>query len=175
MTPEKTTARRRRLICWTAAILLTAIMFSPVIKNETSAQKENSTTAELPKTPSAATEVYSNNFESAVGSEWRNVQTNQIPATSVTPVGARRFLGEFGSNEIRLSLNNLPAHNRVFVVFDLFVISSWDGNGTQTGPDVFEFGYDGQTLKRTTFSQAVAPAEEYGIFRRHHENDSRHE
>ncbi len=119
MTHEKTMLRRRQLIFWAAAILLTAIMFSLVIRNETAAQKKVTMTADLPKTALAATEIYSNNFGSAVGSEWRNVQTNQIPGTSVTPIGALRFLGEFGNNELQLSLNNLPAHNRVSVVFDL--------------------------------------------------------
>ncbi len=157
MTHEKIIASRRRAMFWILTILLTVITGSLLIRNATLAKKEISTTAAVPETALASTQIYSNNFESAVGSEWRNVQTNQIPATSVTPVGARRFLGEFGNNEIQLLLNNLPAHNRVSVVFDLYVIRSWDGNGTQTGPDVFEFGYDGQTLKRTTFSQAVAP------------------
>ena len=155
MTHKKTVVRRWRAMFWGTAILLTVIMFSLITRNETAAQKETSTSGELPKAAFVPTEVYNNNFESTVGNEWRNVQTNQIPATSVTPVGARRFLGEFGNNEIRLSLNNLPAHNRVSVVFDLYMIRSWDGNDGGVGPDIFKFGYNGQTTMQTTFSSNV--------------------
>ena len=97
--------------------------------------------------------VYSNDFEGAVGSEWSST------ATDVTPVGARRFLGQFGNNLVTLSLTNLPAHDTVTVSFDLFVIQSWDGNNATFGPDRWGFGYadnvqgiNGTALLDTNFS-----------------------
>jgi hypothetical protein len=96
---------------------------------------------------------YSNDFESAVGPEWSNTSTD------LTPVGNRRFLGQFGNDIVSLSLHNLPAHEEVTVSFDLFVIRSWDGIGNLTGgPDVWELGVANglillnQTLLHTTFS-----------------------
>src|SRR5262249_18875923 len=69
------------------------------------------------------TVVYSNDFEGEVGSEWSST------ATDVTPIGARHFLGQFGSNEsVSLSLKNLPPHQHVRITFDLFMILTWDGN-----------------------------------------------
>jgi hypothetical protein len=97
--------------------------------------------------------VYSSDFEGAVGSEWSST------ATDVTPVGSRRFLGQFGNDLVTLSLAALPAHDTVTVSFDLFVIQSWDGNSTSNGPERWGFGYadnvqgiNGTVLLDTNFS-----------------------
>ena len=93
--------------------------------------------------------VYANDFEGAVGGEWSVPQ-----AVSTTPVGARRFLGEFGSTVATLQLANLPAHTHLSVSFDLFILKSWDGNRTDFGPDRWTLSLrDGPTLVDTTFSQ----------------------
>jgi hypothetical protein len=42
--------------------------------------------------------IYSNGFEGSVGTEWSQT------TTSVTPVGARAFLGEFGLGNQTVSL-----------------------------------------------------------------------
>ncbi|MBI5386663.1 MAG: hypothetical protein HZA90_18485 [Verrucomicrobia bacterium] len=81
--------------------------------------------------------VYTNNFETAVGPEW------SIPARDVTPLGSRHFLGQFGNQTVTLTLNNLPPHAAATVVFDQFVIRSWDGNNFSDGPDLFEFNVAG--------------------------------
>ncbi|MBL8798920.1 MAG: hypothetical protein JNM56_33860, partial [Planctomycetia bacterium] len=98
--------------------------------------------------------VYQNDFQGAVGSEWSST------ATSLTPVGNRQFLGEFGNESVSLALADLPTHNSVTVSFDLFVIRSWDGNNTESnathgslGADVWNLTVaDGPTLLHTTFS-----------------------
>jgi hypothetical protein len=76
--------------------------------------------------------------------------------TETTPVGSRRFLGQFDNAIVSLTLP-LPAHTGVTVSFDLFILQSWDGNDTTFGPDLWELTVDGgPTLLRTTFSNAFA-------------------
>jgi hypothetical protein len=72
--------------------------------------------------------VYSNSFESTVGTKW------SLRPLEVTPTG-RRFLGRFlNQDATRLTLgtgsvysDGLPGHNSVTLSFDLFIIHSWDG------------------------------------------------
>ena len=92
--------------------------------------------------------IYSNDFESAVGSEWSNTSTD------ITPADNRRFLGQFsGDDAVSLSLNNLSVHNFVTLSFDLYVIQSWDGVGLDWGPDVWQLSVNnGPVLVNTTFS-----------------------
>ncbi|MDB6035148.1 MAG: metallophosphoesterase, partial [Verrucomicrobiales bacterium] len=80
--------------------------------------------------------------------EWS--QTN----ISLTPVGGRRFLGDFSNEVVRFSLANLPMHTSARVTFDLFILRSWDGNGDSCcGQDVWSLREEGgQTLLQTTFS-----------------------
>ena len=95
-------------------------------------------------------QFYTNDFEGAVGSEWSST------GTDVTPVGARRFLGQFGNGTVTLTLTNLPPHSDVTLGLDLFTIRSWDGNGDATpgSADIWELTMTGQAtpLLRTTFS-----------------------
>lgn len=92
--------------------------------------------------------VYTNSFERSVGLGWSSSKTSE------TPNGARKFLGDFGTENIALTLSELPGHTAVIVTFDLLIIGSWDGNGEYCcGPDIFEFGAAGaQNLLHTTFS-----------------------
>ena len=60
--------------------------------------------------------VYSNDFEGEVGPEWSDT------VTDITPIGARRFLGKFGSESVSLTLGGLPAHGSLTISFDLFII-----------------------------------------------------
>ena len=87
--------------------------------------------------------IYSNNFETSAGSEWS--KTNR----STTPIGGRKFLGEFNNDTVSLTLNNpLLNNNTVTVEFDLFIIGAWDGTG-----NYFTLATsNGQTLFNTTFS-----------------------
>ncbi len=104
----------------------------------------------LVNTVHGQTVVYTNNFEGTVGPEWSN------RTTSLTPNGARRFLGRFGSQTTTLTLSNLPAHTNLSVLFDLFIILTMDGNApghSEWGPDLWRLSVEGgPTLIQTTFS-----------------------
>jgi hypothetical protein len=77
--------------------------------------------------------VYSHNFETPAGPEWSN------RTRSLTPIGQRSFLGEFGGEPVWLELHNLPEHCRVTITYQLFVINSWEGSiGWNAGPDVWD-------------------------------------
>lgn len=96
---------------------------------------------------SAGALVYGEDFELGAGVEW------SLPQTEVTPVGARRFLGQFGNQAVTLTLNGLPPHDTLVLSLDLFIIRTWDGIETTTGgPDVWQASVvQGPTLVRTTF------------------------
>jgi fibro-slime domain-containing protein/RHS repeat-associated protein len=102
--------------------------------------------------------VYFNDFEGNAPnvSAWSNSRI------STTPIGNRRFLGQYGgtaeslsNRQTSLSLTNLGLHERVTVGFDLYVIASWDGNLDALngpGPDRWKLQVNGgQTLLDTTF------------------------
>lgn len=107
--------------------------------------------------PSSQTLVYQSPFgRPDVGREW---STTALGGTwsdlehGKTPKGNRPFLGPLSNQEVRLALGALPTHNALQVAFELFVIGSWDGNGTpRYGPDVFDLSVlNGPTLLHTTF------------------------
>jgi hypothetical protein len=80
--------------------------------------------------------VYTNDFEGAVGAEWSNSKTE------TTPVGNRKFLGQFSNQTVSFTLTNLPTHNIAVVSFDLLVIRSWDGYLTNNPGDQSVIGPD---------------------------------
>ncbi len=93
--------------------------------------------------------VFSSDFEGAVEPEWSTTTTDE------TPLFGRRFLGQFVNNTVSLTLSGLPQHTHASVSFDLFIIRTWDGNGTTFGPDIWGLSVEGgPTLLRTTFSSA---------------------
>jgi hypothetical protein len=100
----------------------------------------------------AAVPVYFNDFETSAGAEWSNT------TISTTPVGARKFLGQFGNDDVTLSLSGLGAHTSVTLEFDLFVIQSWDGSNTTWGPDFWGAQVTGgPILNLATFSNQGGP------------------
>jgi hypothetical protein len=133
-----------RVLAWTSLLgVLLAITSWRTAPNPAAAA------APVAQPTPCATQVYSNNFETTVGSEW------SVTRAEVTPNGNRRFLGQFGNDTVSLSLANLPQHSQVRVAFDVYVIRTWDGNGpaAEYGPDIFEARVDnGPTLTRTTFT-----------------------
>ena len=97
----------------------------------------------------AQTTVYTNDFEGVVGAEWSST------SVSTTPVGARKFLGDFRIGTVSLTLTGLPSHTEVKVSFDLFIIGGWVGNSSVWGPDSWALRVDGgPTLLYTTFSNS---------------------
>jgi outer membrane protein assembly factor BamB len=93
--------------------------------------------------------IYSNDFSGGAGAEWSH------RTVSTTPIGARRFLGEFANNTVSLSLSSLPAHAEVTVEFDLFILRTMDGNGDTDGqgvPDLWRLSVaGGPTLVNASF------------------------
>ncbi len=84
---------------------------------------------------------YENDFENGVGNEWC------LPETSTTPTN-RNYLGEQGNITNCLTLTSLPAHTKVQVDFDLFIIRSWQGS-QQTWLRYFPFKTNGMTIANT--------------------------
>ncbi|HRC58546.1 MAG TPA: hypothetical protein PKU97_21640, partial [Kofleriaceae bacterium] len=93
--------------------------------------------------------VYFNNFGGSLGNEWDTV------VTSVTPLGDRTFLGTFGNENVRLTLNNLSLHSQIIVSFDLFLINGWDGDGP-FGPNTWKASVDGVEAVSYTFSNTFS-------------------
>lgn len=88
-------------------------------------------------------ELYRTDFEGPIGARWSSTSTD------VTPIGGRRFLGQFNNETVTLRLAGLAPHSRVKVSFDLYVIRSWDGNDG----DVFSLGASGSPrIVQTTFA-----------------------
>jgi hypothetical protein len=103
----------------------------------------------------ASEQVYSNDFATAIGPAWSTQEDETSP-------DGERFLGRFANDDsATLSLSGLPAHDRLVVEFDIYIMDSMDGNdtGPESGeeedgvahPDIFAFSADGTLLKKTTF------------------------
>ena len=106
--------------------------------------------------------IYDNDFENLLDPllEWSNTSTDNTPGTTQHPTD--RFLGQFGNDTVSLTLNNLPSHNKLTVLFDLYVIRTWDGNRTFDGPDVWDLSItDGPMLLHTTFNNLDGYPEVY--------------
>ena len=95
----------------------------------------------------------------------------QAVSTVASPKGGQRFLGEFGGpvivaappydpehfvrvdETVTLTLHDLQPHTLTTVVFDLYILKSWDGNNPNYGPDRWSLRVqDGPTLLDSTFS-----------------------
>jgi hypothetical protein len=120
-------------------------------------QESGKTASVLVTVPPAASQVvYETEFDGTVGTEWS--RTN----TSTTPIGARRFLGQFNKESVTLSLSDLPAHTSITISYKLFLIRSWDGNivvniaGNTVGQDVWALSLDNSSLLRATFGNWAA-------------------
>ncbi len=103
--------------------------------------------------PLAGPVIYTSDFEGPVELEWSH------NSTDITPSG-RRFLGQFNTDAVQLTLLCLPLHTTVSISFDLYLIRSWDGNqeifsgsGALIGPDIWDFRIAGDPASlHTTFT-----------------------
>jgi hypothetical protein len=93
--------------------------------------------------------VYFNNFTGSIGPEWESI------VTSVTPLGDRTFLGQFGNETAHLTLDDLAPHTELTVSFDLYLVNAWDGDGP-LGPSVWTASADGIELLSGTFSNTLS-------------------
>lgn len=105
---------------------------------------------------SAYTLVYNDDFQSGIGAEWSWSGPGPVP-TSLAPADAnRKFLGEFiGGETVSLDLSYLPEHDRLQLMFDLYVIRSWDGEDADYGKDYFTLT-SGRDSPATLFNASFA-------------------
>ena len=82
----------------------------------------------------SGTTVIDDDFENGVNT------SNWSSTVSTETTDFTRFLGRFGNHTIALSLQNLPTHQAIMLLFDFYQIDSWDGNSTLYGPDYFSIG-----------------------------------
>jgi hypothetical protein len=115
--------------------------------------------------PASATEVYFNNFSTAVGLGWSS--TTGTPLITTAPYSPNeKFLGTdstsgISNNTLNLSLGLLP-HTDLTISFDLYIIHSWDGNGPTDGPDHWSLAIDNNpALLDTTFAMDTAHEQSY--------------
>lgn len=94
--------------------------------------------------------IYQNDFQAPVGAEW------STGLRTTAPNAGRTYLGQFGNDNVSLTLGSIIPHTRLSLTFDLYVIGTWDGNHNVlvgAGPDVWTLAVaGGPTLLRTTFS-----------------------
>ncbi len=98
---------------------------------------------------------YFADFEDGAGTEWSSTTTdNSVPATFT------QFSGRFGNSSQPLSLGGLTAGTSYAVVFDLYIIDSWDDGTTTTG-DRFSVSVDGTQLFLNSCSQFDLASDTY--------------
>ncbi|QSQ18496.1 SBBP repeat-containing protein [Myxococcus landrumensis] len=109
------------------------------------AQVQTQAGGQMPQPVPAGSRVYFAGFQGAAGTEWSE------RGLTTSPLGGKTFLGEFTSQDVRLSLKGLPAHTSVTVSFDLLILRAWDGNGP-FGPNTWGLTANGVTVLERTFS-----------------------
>lgn len=103
--------------------------------------------------------VYSEDFESGVGTEW----SSRITDNSYPDIFSR-FSGRYSNGSQTLTLDTVPGE--IYELkFDFYAIDSWDGNVTSVGPDYFNVWIDGQRAFSETISQFSTSQESYQTFR----------
>ena len=92
--------------------------------------------------------VYQTSFGGTIDAVWSH------PTGETSPSG-QRYLGKFANEAVKLSLSNLPAHGKVTVELDLYIVDSWDGSNTTkpgNGPDIVTITVGGTRVLHSTFS-----------------------
>jgi hypothetical protein len=114
--------------------------------------------------------TYFNDFSSGAGQNWSQQQVTTGAAGLTT-------LGPFANDNVRLSFDNLPPHDRAMICYDLYVLGAWDGNQTVQdstpeviGPDLWSNYMDESPLLVTTFSNQAQFAQAYPAGYRRGEN-----
>jgi len=78
---------------------------------------------------------------------WSSTSSGTIagPVGWQTTPSGKAYLGPFNQQALTLSLDKLPAHKHLRVEIELFVIGSWDGNGSfGAGPDILDISLPGR-------------------------------
>ena len=77
-----------------------------------------------------------NNIDKDLKVAWSN------PKVDITANSKTLFLGQFGNESVKLTLDKLPAHKTVTVQFDLYILKTWDGDEPVSGPDLWGLKLD---------------------------------
>ena len=98
------------------------------------------------RTPEGNVIVYSNALVTAPGEEWSENNIATVPADK-----NRKYLGQFKTEPVTLSLGNLPAHKMLKINFDLLTTQSWDGSSVTYGASIWDLNIaKGANLIHTT-------------------------
>jgi hypothetical protein len=81
----------------------------------------------------------------------------------VRPFAGTNVIGNFNNTVMNLQLNNLPAHNMVYVSFDLYTHDRWEGNrvGLPGIVDVWNVRINEEFQLSTTFSNIRSQPQSY--------------
>lgn len=97
-------------------------------------------------------------FNSKSAEDWSVFSENmkkKILPFDVTPLKRNVFLGKFSNDRLSLNVGSLPQHDTLILLFDLYIIGTWDGVNQDFGPDMFICTIDGEKYIQTTFSNTT--------------------
>jgi hypothetical protein len=113
--------------------------------------------SQKPDETKVAYEENFNDFDKDLTLAWSNTKTD------ITANGKTRFLGQFGNDSVKLTLDKLPPHKTVTLQFDLYILRSWDGDEPVSGPDIWGLkSDDGAALIDTTFTNVSTNRQRFG-------------
>ncbi len=100
--------------------------------------------------PATNSLIYTNAFSvGGVRNEWSN-------GSASSTVDTNKFLGSFYNETNTLTLTNLAAHANLILEFDLYLLSSWNGNDPKS-PNIFDVRIgNGPVLLHTTFNNGTS-------------------
>jgi hypothetical protein len=103
-----------------------------------------------------ATIPYTTTFENSnsAGAVWSVTTTR-------TSTALTRYSGRHGNADVTLALTTTPG-TAYTVVFDAYMLDTWDGDNTQWGPDYFGVRADGLPIMRTTFAHPTSNTSTWG-------------
>jgi len=76
---------------------------------------------------------YSNHFDGSLGSEWTATKNSgQIKTVDIATSanGVERFLGPFTTDQVVLTLTDIPVHYKIWIEYDFVAIGPWEGGFT---------------------------------------------
>lgn len=81
----------------------------------------------------------------------------------VRPFGGSNVIGNFNNSTVTIALDSVPAHNMIYVTFDLFTHDNWEGLkiGQYGLPDVWNIRVNGNYELSTCFSNSPIHEQAY--------------
>ena len=89
--------------------------------------------------------------------------TGDVYGTMVRPFAGTNVIGNFNNTVVTIQLDQMPAHNMVYVAFDLITHDRWEGNrvGLPDIVDVWNIRVNEQFQLSTTFSNIRSQPQSY--------------